>query len=116
MFLLGESVPVTKTPPHESTEIYNPNIHKRHTLFSGTHIIQARFYGDRHILARVMRTGFYTSKGALVKSILYPQPINLKFYRDCMKFVLFLFTIAVFGMAYTFHLYVRRKVSSLYVE
>nr|CAD7426436.1 unnamed protein product [Timema monikensis] len=44
--LTGECVPVTKTPPSHSDEIYDPNFHKRHTLFSGTHVIQTRFYGN----------------------------------------------------------------------
>nr|CAD7403638.1 unnamed protein product [Timema cristinae] len=47
--LTGECVPVTKTPPSHSDEIYDPNFHKRHTLFSGTHVIQTRFYGNNKV-------------------------------------------------------------------
>lgn len=39
--------------------------------------------------------GFCTEKGDLISSILYPKPVNFKFYKDAMKFVLFL---AVLGM------------------
>ena len=66
---LGESVPVTKTPlPHnkrsssssaeQKEKQYNPEREKRHTLFSGTKVIQTRYYG-RHarVLAVVIRTG-----------------------------------------------------------
>ncbi|KAJ9581482.1 hypothetical protein L9F63_023340, partial [Diploptera punctata] len=42
--LTGESVPVTKTPPPHSDEYYDPVTHKRYTLFSGTQVIQTRFY------------------------------------------------------------------------
>lgn len=35
-------------------------------------------------------SGFFTAKGDLVSSILYPQPINFRFYRDAIKFLLFL--------------------------
>ena len=55
----GESVPVTKTPlPMEAKE-YTPNCYKRHTLFSGTQVVQTRFYGHAQVLAVVIRTGQY---------------------------------------------------------
>ncbi|XP_023726909.1 probable cation-transporting ATPase 13A3 isoform X2 [Cryptotermes secundus] len=44
--LTGESVPVTKTAPSHSDELYDPVGHKKHTLFSGTQVIQTRFYGN----------------------------------------------------------------------
>lgn len=59
----------------------------------------------------VVKTGFSTTKGALVKSILYPTPVGLKFYKDSLKFILFLFSIAICGMAYCMYLYVKRKVA-----
>ncbi|RZC41797.1 cation-transporting ATPase 13A3, partial [Asbolus verrucosus] len=108
--LTGESVPVTKTALHSSDEIYSPSTHKRHTLFSGTHMIQSRYYGDKHVLARVVTTGFDTTKGALVKSILYPTPGGLQFYKDSLKFVFALFIIAAFGIGYCLYLYISRKV------
>lgn len=49
-FALGESVPVTKTPPPHSEDFYDPVGHKRHTLFSGTQVIQTRFYGNDKVL------------------------------------------------------------------
>ncbi|XP_015834823.1 polyamine-transporting ATPase 13A3 isoform X2 [Tribolium castaneum] len=107
--LTGESVPVTKTALHSSNEIYNPNTHKRHTLFSGTFMIQSRYYGGEDVLARVVTTGFNTTKGALVKSILFPTPVGLQFYKDSLKFVLALFIIAGAGTAYCLYLYTHRK-------
>lgn len=55
----GESVPVTKTPlqQQEDEEIYSPEVHKKHTLFAGTHIVQTRYYGQAKVLAVVVRTG-----------------------------------------------------------
>lgn len=104
-------MPVTKTSLHSSPELYHPSSHKRQTLFSGTHILQTRYYGGEFVLARVIRTGFDTTKGSLVKSILFPAPVGLKFYRDSFKFVLFLFTMAAVGMGYCLHLYISRHVS-----
>ncbi|KAJ3657587.1 hypothetical protein Zmor_009376 [Zophobas morio] len=107
--LTGESVPVVKTSLHSSNEVYSPSTHKRHTLFSGTYMIQSRYYGDEQVLARVVCTGFNTTKGALVKSILFPTPVGLQFYKDSLKFVLALFVLAGAGTGYCLYLYLHRK-------
>lgn len=109
--LTGESVPVTKTPlsQQEDEEIYSPEGHKRHTLFAGTKVVQTRYYGQAKVLAVVVRTGFNTAKGELVRAILFPKPLGFKFYQDAMKFILFLACVAVFGMAYSVYSYVRLK-------
>ena len=106
----GESVPVVKTSLHSSNEVYSPSTHKRHTLFSGTYMIQSRYYGDEQVLARVVCTGFNTTKGALVKSILFPTPVGLQFYKDSLKFVLALFVLAGAGTGYCLYLYLHRTV------
>ncbi|CAH1644254.1 unnamed protein product [Spodoptera littoralis] len=106
--LTGESVPVMKGPPCSSSEIYSTEGHKRHTLFAGTHVMQTRFYGNNQVLAKVVRTGFYTAKGELLKSILFPKPFGFQFYKDAVKFVIFMFCIAAIGMGYSIWLYVVR--------
>ncbi|XP_066097861.1 polyamine-transporting ATPase 13A3 isoform X2 [Saccopteryx bilineata] len=107
--LTGESVPVTKTNlPNPSVdikgmgdELYSPEIHKRHTLFCGTTVIQTRFYTGELVKAIVVRTGFSTSKGQLVRSILYPKPTDFKLYRDAYLFLLCLVAVAAVGFIYT---------------
>ncbi|KAI8795519.1 cation-transporting ATPase 13A3, partial [Biomphalaria glabrata] len=111
--LTGESVPVTKTPlmPAEDEEIYSPETHKRHTLFSGTKIVQTRYYGQAKVTAVVVRTGFNTAKGELVRAILFPKPLDFKFYRDALRFILFLAGVACLGMAYSLYTYIKYKES-----
>ncbi|XP_012276995.1 probable cation-transporting ATPase 13A3 isoform X2 [Orussus abietinus] len=100
--LTGESVPVTKTPIPSSNEIlYDSKEHARHTLFCGTKIIQTRYFGSEKVLAVVIRTGFSTSKGGLVRSIMYPPPVDFKFEQDSYKFVVLLACIASIGVVYT---------------
>ncbi|OWR45405.1 putative cation-transporting ATPase 13A3 [Danaus plexippus plexippus] len=106
--LTGESVPVMKGPPSVSQEVYSTETHKRHTLFAGTYVIQTRFYGNHQVLAKVVRTGFYTAKGELIKSILFPKQFDFQFYKDAVKFVIFMFCIAAIGMGYSIWLYVVR--------
>ncbi|XP_053378847.1 polyamine-transporting ATPase 13A3-like isoform X2 [Mercenaria mercenaria] len=111
--LTGESVPITKTPLHqcEDEEIYSAEQHKRHTLFSGTKVIQTRYYGQYKVLAVVIRTGFSTAKGELVRAILFPKPLGFKFYQDAMRFIMFLAVVAFFGMCYSIAQYIRLKAS-----
>lgn len=64
------------------------------------------------VMAVVVRTGFSTAKGEMVRSILFPKPMSeFKFYQDAVRFVIFLFFTAALGMAYCIHLYLRRHVS-----
>lgn len=115
--LTGESVPVSKMPIKDdgllelskeekngSTDV-SPDLAK-HFLFSGTRIIRVRPGSTSTIspggpsgraLAMVVRTGFNTTKGALVRSMLFPKPMGFKFYRDSMRFIGVLGLIAGFG-------------------
>ncbi|KAJ8686576.1 hypothetical protein QAD02_022370 [Eretmocerus hayati] len=100
--LTGESVPVTKTPlPATCDVIYDSKEHARHTLFCGTRVLQTRYFGGEKVLAVVIRTGFNTSKGGLVRSIMYPPPVDFKFEQDSYKFVELLGCIASIGVIYT---------------
>ncbi|XP_054705791.1 polyamine-transporting ATPase 13A2 isoform X3 [Grus americana] len=112
--LTGESVPVMKTPlpagGQAAGTVYSPEEHRRHTLFCGTQVIQAKSYVGREVLAVVTRTGFCTAKGDLISSILYPKPVSFKFYKDAVKFVLFLAVLAFVGTAYSVVILVKNQV------
>ncbi|EFA04812.1 polyamine-transporting ATPase 13A3 isoform X2 [Tribolium castaneum] len=111
--LTGESVPVTKTAlPNLPDLIYDPKEHARHTLFCGTQVIQTRYFGNEKVLAVVVRTGFSTAKGSLVRSILYPPPVDFRFEKDSYRFVILLAGVALIGFIYTVVTKVMRGVSS----
>ncbi|KAF9572172.1 hypothetical protein EC968_010179 [Mortierella alpina] len=120
--LTGESVPVLKSPINDKTlqhmdlSLANiPSDLARHFLFSGTRIIRARpgptkqqqdissqdtEYGvdePARGLALVVRTGFNTSKGSLIRSMLFPKPNNFQFYRDSFRFIGILTCISFCG-------------------
>ncbi|PAV66088.1 hypothetical protein WR25_19898 [Diploscapter pachys] len=109
--LTGESVPITKVAlvDEDDSERFNLEKHSKHVLFCGTKVLQTRFYGGKDVKARVIRTAFATSKGQLVRSIMYPKPIDASFYRDLFMFILFLSTIAAIGMVYSITLKVMSK-------
>uniref|UniRef100_UPI00398E31D1 polyamine-transporting ATPase 13A3-like isoform X4 n=1 Tax=Pristiophorus japonicus TaxID=55135 RepID=UPI00398E31D1 len=48
-----------------------------------------------------MLTGFLTTKGQLVRSILFPRPVDFKLFRDAKRFVVCLVLAAVVGFVYT---------------
>ncbi|NWZ87332.1 AT132 ATPase, partial [Poecile atricapillus] len=54
--------------------------------------------------------GFCTAKGDLISSILYPKPVSFKFYKDAVKFVLFLAVLALIGTLYSILILVRNQV------
>ncbi|XP_074074397.1 polyamine-transporting ATPase 13A2 [Macrotis lagotis] len=109
--LTGESVPVMKTPLPSGPTPYSSEEHRRHTIFCGTLILQAKAYMGAEVLAVVTRTGFCTAKGDLVSSILHPKPINFKFYRDALKFVFFLFILAAIGTIYSIVILIHNQVT-----
>ncbi|KAM6217621.1 polyamine-transporting ATPase 13A2 [Rhynchocyon petersi] len=108
--LTGESVPVLKTALPEGPLPYCPETHRRHTLFCGTLILQARAFVGPHVLAVVTQTGFCTAKGGLVSSILHPRPINFKFYKHSIKFVAALSVLALLGTIYSILILYRNGV------
>lgn len=112
--LTGESVPVTKTSlpssGEDATRSYDIEEHKRHTLFCGTQVIQTRFYAGELVEAVVVRTGFSTEKGQLVRSILHPKPTDFRLYRDAYLFLLCLVVVAGIGFIYTIVLSIMNKV------
>ncbi|XP_060797743.1 polyamine-transporting ATPase 13A3 isoform X2 [Neoarius graeffei] len=119
--LTGESVPVTKTnlpnpqqgdKGSEGDKVYSVDEHKRHTLFCGTNVIQTRFYSGELVKAVVVKTGFSTAKGQLIRCILYPKPTDFKLYRDAYLFLLCLVGVAGIGFIYTIVLSVINKVDA----
>lgn len=101
LYLAGESVPVTKTPLPNSDLTFDAKEHARHILFCGTEVIQTRYFGNERVMAVVIRTGFSTAKGNMVRSIMYPPPVDFKFEQDSYKFVEVLACIASVGFIYT---------------
>nr|DBA15686.1 TPA: hypothetical protein GDO54_003159 [Pyxicephalus adspersus] len=113
--LTGESVPEMKTPlpdgPHAADTVYSSDAHRRHTLFCGTQVIQAKSYVDSDVTAIVLKTGFCTVKGNLISSILHPKPIFFKFFRDSIMFVLVLAAFAAIGTIYSIVIHILYKVT-----
>ncbi|KAK3686010.1 hypothetical protein B0T22DRAFT_410822 [Podospora appendiculata] len=117
--LTGESVPVSKTPATDETlhvlDLSASTVSSevaRHFLFCGTKIIRARRPQDDHdeeavALAMVVRTGFNTTKGSLVRSMLFPKPSGFKFYRDSFRYISVMACVAMVGFIASFVNFIR---------
>lgn len=117
--LTGESVPVSKYPatsealksfvsgPGQGSTVSSEI--SKHFLYSGTKIVQVRRpqsfdSPDAQFdvaVAMVARTGFTTTKGALVRSMLFPKPSGFKFYRDSFKYIGVMAVIAAIGFTFS---------------
>uniref|UniRef100_A0A674HRR9 Cation-transporting ATPase n=1 Tax=Taeniopygia guttata TaxID=59729 RepID=A0A674HRR9_TAEGU len=104
--LTGESIPVTKihlprADNFQPWRVYCAEDYRKHVLLCGTEVIQTKADDRGVVKAVVLRTGFNTAKGDLVRSILYPKPMNFKLYRDALRFLMCLIAFAAIGMIYT---------------
>jgi len=107
--LTGESVPVTKTPlpllsyskQSKSDVYYDEKEHSKHTLFCGTKVMQTRYYGGVYVKALVIRVGFQTAKGELIRSIMFPKPVDFRFNKQIHKFIGVLACLAFMGFMYS---------------
>ncbi|KAF8893975.1 hypothetical protein BD779DRAFT_1504591 [Infundibulicybe gibba] len=96
--LTGESVPVSKIPiKDEDLSRWRDN--KEESPKNGG--------SNQPALAMVARTGFNTTKGALIRSMLFPKPIGFKFYRDSVRFIGVLAGIAGLGFCFSAIEFVR---------
>jgi cation-transporting P-type ATPase 13A2 len=117
--LAGESIPVSKIPITDDAlsllDLSAASVHPilaRHFLFCGTKIIRARRPQDMDddeavALAMVVRTGFNTTKGALVRSMLFPKPFGFKFYRDSFRYISVMACVAAIGFIASFVNFIR---------
>jgi cation-transporting ATPase 13A3/4/5 len=102
--LTGESVPSGKVPVdanalrefaqgQKSLKAMEKNI-----LWGGTNLMRAQpDLSSGEVKAMCLSTGWASSKGSLVKMMLFPKPIDFKFYSDAFKFLAILATIAALG-------------------
>ena len=80
--LTGESCPILKYAlPKNSNEVFDPPKHQKYTLFAGTQLICVK-NSDEPAIALAVHTGFNTTKGHIVRSILHPPESTITLHRD----------------------------------
>lgn len=115
--LTGESVPVSKIAATRDTVLYlsesitHPVLAKSF-LYSGTKLLKMKSNNDEPVLGMVVKTGFNTTKGSLVRSMLFPKPTGFKFYEDSFKYIGFMTLIAFVGFIYSTFNFIKLGLST----
>ncbi|KAH3682711.1 hypothetical protein WICPIJ_006317 [Wickerhamomyces pijperi] len=120
--LTGESVPVSKLPANDHTlqllitDSFKSQISThlaKSYLFNGTKIIRVRHNATEGLaLALVVKTGFATTKGSLLRSMLFPKPTGFKFYEDSFKYIGFMTLIAMVGFVFSTYNFIKLGLST----
>lgn len=77
---------VSEIPPNMLGQFYFPNRMNLHCPVN----VKVHFFGGQNLKWYMSSSGFFTAKGNLVSSIMYPQPTNFRFYQDAAKFLFIL--------------------------
>lgn len=114
--LTGESVPVTKSVATGETvqylvESFTHAVLARSYLYSGTKLLKTKSSNDEPALGMALRTGFNTTKGSLVRSMLFPKPTGFKLYEDAFKYIGFMTLIACIGFIYSTYNFIQLGLS-----
>jgi cation-transporting ATPase 13A3/4/5 len=92
--LTGESVPVLK----RAFEPSNLRTERSTMLYEGTTVLQVS-KPETGVPCLVIRTGFSTLRGQLIRSILFPKPHKFKFFSESIHFLILLGVISLVGFA-----------------
>ncbi|KAK6458063.1 cation translocating P-type ATPase [Scheffersomyces xylosifermentans] len=114
--LTGESVPVSKvTATQEAVQFLPENftnpILSKSFLYNGTKLLKMKSSNDEPVTAMTVKTGFNTTKGSLVRSMLFPKPTGFKFYEDSFKYIGFMTMIAAIGFTYSTYNFIQLGLS-----
>ncbi|KAI9173310.1 hypothetical protein H9P43_007441 [Blastocladiella emersonii ATCC 22665] len=140
--LTGESIPVGKSSAADLKVLADASLHEAQVsgpvvksfLFCGTQLVRVRGPGGEISgmgtstgslprspggaspslppLAMVVRTGFNTTKGSLIRSMLFPKPHDFGFYRDAFRFIGVLSLFALVGFAFSVYNFVMAGTSA----
>ncbi len=99
--LTGESIPAIKQAiPANTDEVYDIRKDNRYTLYGGTKVLQLKMTNGQEPLALVIRTGFQTTKGSLIRDILFPKSAGrFNFQRDSFLYIVIFAILSIIGFA-----------------
>ena len=111
--LTGESIPSVKSalPNTRFDDVKTFSIENKHEskyfLFSGTEVIQTKKWDQLGWLALVCKTSFSTTKGNLIRSIIYSAPKRFNFYGDTYKVIIVMMVLATITLATVLPVFVK---------
>ncbi|EAS00952.1 cation-transporting ATPase, putative (macronuclear) [Tetrahymena thermophila SB210] len=98
--ITGENVAIGKCqiPTDHHNDIFKYESSKSHTLFQGTQLMKIE---DDILKVIVVRTGFGSYKGQIIRALLYPKPFNKKFQQQAVKLTILMATLLLIGFLST---------------
>ena len=63
-------------------------------------------------MPNMYHSGFMTTKGELVRSILFPPPLDFQFHRDFLKSIYVFLSLGLVGMSYSLYMWISNGVST----
>ncbi|KAL4502210.1 hypothetical protein ABPG72_000445 [Tetrahymena utriculariae] len=114
--LTGESLPIPKYPlPSQNQKFsYSKNFNK-YILYEGTEIFQSKQDNNQQVLAKVIRVGFQSFKGQILRFVLYPKPLKFNYYTNAMYYLLgLLFIVLIVYFSRIYQMYVLNFPQQFY--
>ena len=99
--LMGEPKPILKTRLPPTDDIYNVE-DRKHTIYAATEVIQKNSVDNSKVCALVIRTGFSTLNGALIRSVLSEKIRKPSYYSDVSKWILIMVFLSFIAMIVSF--------------
>ncbi|OAG31220.1 cation-transporting ATPase 13A1 [Nematocida displodere] len=95
--LSGEATPVGKESIPDTKDVFSLSHHKKHVLYGGTKILKV---GEKGVLCIVLRTGFMTEQGELIKSMVASEDTISENNLEAYLFILAMLVFAIASCIY----------------
>lgn len=95
--LTGESTPIIKTHLPNTNQIFDAKVDQKYLMYAGTKVVQKRALSNSKVMGLVYSTGFNTVKGNLIRSILFPKEVEIRFKKDSVRYILFMAMLSFIG-------------------
>lgn len=100
--LTGESLPQIKDPIDKKhfNQPFTKRAFKNSIVFAGTDVLQTTAEPGQKVLARVLNTGFYTTKGKLARMMLFNEENNATTQKDAYILLFLLLIVSLCSSLY----------------
>ena len=96
--LTGESALVSKDPLPKTDKKFDFWKADKHILFSGTECVETiKTDREPQVIGVVVRTGFLTMKGRVIRSYMYSKEEDPQFYQDSLKYIAVIILVGIIG-------------------
>jgi len=107
--ITGEATPVAKTAVDAAavSALYSTTDHKKNTISAGSIVLETGENGGEEALAVVTHTGSFTTKGNLLRDILFYERHQFKFDHEvqCLQYLFFVYKFVLWYLMISYLLF-----------